>query len=319
MRAPDFKQLQIDIAGREFDLAKKIFGLPDGNDQNDIEHRLSCLLCKTADSLYFCNPKFHCNHCNFNGELIQLIHKARNIPHIEAYDLIKEADAGYSSDDDADNDIDDTADDDDGDNEESSDQEEQAKSENAIDSHLTKESDYIIDPEFKSLLDTKTPEQYEALKESIRSEGQIRDALVVWEEKNTLADGHNRHQIYEELREELGKEFNIEPPKVIRMSFANRDDAMMWVLENQLDRRNLKTFRLIEVALKLKGFYAAKAKANQRAGVPVFRLLLLKTCEISRSNVLPQQEISGISIRSLRVTNEGMPFCISPSSTCLDQ
>jgi hypothetical protein len=127
--------------------------------------------------------------------------------------------------------------------------------------------EYIIDPEFQSLLDTKTPEQYEALKETIRSEGIIRDALVVWDEANILSDGHNRHQIYEELREELGKEFNIEPPKVIRMSFANRDAAMMWILENQLDRRNLKTFRQIEVALKLKGFYAAKAKANQRGGV----------------------------------------------------
>jgi len=127
--------------------------------------------------------------------------------------------------------------------------------------------EYIIDPEFQSLLDTKTPEQYEALKETIRGEGIIRDALVVWDEANILSDGHNRHQIYEELREELGKEFNIEPPKVIRMSFANRDAAMVWILENQLDRRNLKTFRQIEVALKLKGFYAAKAKANQRGGV----------------------------------------------------
>ena len=145
---------------------------------------------------------------------------------------------------------------------------EQATSENAaIPQQQRTKPEYIIDPEFKSLLGAKTPEQYEALKETIRSEKRFRDPFVVWDEANILSDGHNRHQIYEELQEELGDEFHIEPPKIIRMSFANRDDAMMWVLENQLDRRNLKTFQQIEVALKLKDFYTAKAKANQRAGV----------------------------------------------------
>jgi len=126
---------------------------------------------------------------------------------------------------------------------------------------------YTIDPEFQNLFDTKTAEDYEALKEAIRIEGKVRDPLVVWDEAGVLVDGHTRHRIYEELREELQEDFRIEPPKIIRMAFGNREDAIMWALENQLDRRNLKTFQQIEVALKLKGFYAARAKENQRAGV----------------------------------------------------
>ena len=122
----------------------------------------------------------------------------------------------------------------------------------------TAKQEYIIDPEFQGMLPPKTPEQYEALKEAIRSDSKVRDPVVVWDEKNILLDGHHRHQVCEEL--------GITPP-IVRMSFANRDEAKMWVLENQLDRRNLKTFQQIEVALKLKGFYTAKAKVNQRAGV----------------------------------------------------
>jgi ParB-like chromosome segregation protein Spo0J len=120
--------------------------------------------------------------------------------------------------------------------------------------------EYIIDPEFENLLPDKTPEQYEALKKSIRNEWKVRDPVVVWEEASILLDGHHRDRICKEL--------GITPP-IVRMSFASRDDAIAWVLENQLDRRNLKTFQQIEVALKLKEFYTAKAKANQRAGVPL--------------------------------------------------
>jgi len=127
--------------------------------------------------------------------------------------------------------------------------------------------EYIIDPEFQSLLGTKTSEQYEALKKVIRRDEEVRDQLVGWLETSILVDGHTRHQIYEELREELGEKFRIKPPGIYWLSFEDREHAKMWVLENQLDRRNLKTFQQIEVALKLKEFYTAKAKENQRAGV----------------------------------------------------
>jgi len=168
-----------------------------------------------------------------------------------------------SSDDDDCNNSNDGDDDDDGDN-----QEEQDMSETvATPQQQIEKPEYIIDPEFQSLLGTKTPEQYEALKEAIRRDEEVRDSLVVWLETSILIDGHTRHQIYEELRDELGEKFCIKPPVIYWVSFEDREQAKMWALENQLDRRNLKTFQQIEIALKLKEFYAAKAKANQLAGV----------------------------------------------------
>jgi modification methylase len=119
------------------------------------------------------------------------------------------------------------------------------------------EQEYTIDSEFETLLPPKTSEQYETLKDGIRSEGKIRNPPVVWKEKKILLDGHHRVRI--------GNELGIKPP-IDWMSFASRDDAKMWVLENQLEQhRNLNPFQRIELALKSKPIYVARAKANQQA------------------------------------------------------
>ena len=121
----------------------------------------------------------------------------------------------------------------------------------------TKKEGYTIDLEFRSLLPAKTPEEYEDLKNAIRSEGKVREPLVVWDEKNILLDGHHRHDICKEL--------GILPP-IDRISFASRDEAKAWVVRNQLKyRRNLNSFQRIEAALKCKPYFTAKAKENQRA------------------------------------------------------
>jgi len=103
----------------------------------------------------------------------------------------------------------------------------------------------------------KTPEEYAELKETIRSDGKVRDPLVVWKEDGILLDGHHRDRVCKEL--------GFKPP-IDEISFANRDAAKMWVLLNQFTlRRNLNSFQKVEAALKFKEYFTAKAKANQRA------------------------------------------------------
>ena len=121
----------------------------------------------------------------------------------------------------------------------------------------TKKQAYTIDAEFQNLLPAKTPEEYEALKEEIRSDGEVREPLVVWDEENILLDGHHRDRI--------GKELKITPP-IYRKSFASRDEAREWIVRNQLEhRRNLNSFQRIVTALKCKPGFETQAKANQRA------------------------------------------------------
>jgi len=111
-----------------------------------------------------------------------------------------------------------------------------------------------INEEFKRLLTPLTEDEHEKLMVSIVTEG-CRDALITWE--SVLIDGHHRYEICQEY----GIEFRVE-----EMEFKDRSEAIIWMLENQLTRRNLNNFQRCEVALRLEEEIAAQAKVKQKAG-----------------------------------------------------
>ena len=76
--------------------------------------------------------------------------------------------------------------------------------------------------------------------------------MKVW--NNTLIDGHNRYQI----AKCHGLDFTTTD-----MQFNSRDDAIIWIIKNQLGRRNLSAYDRSILALKLKPVIAAKAKEQQ--------------------------------------------------------
>jgi hypothetical protein len=84
-----------------------------------------------------------------------------------------------------------------------------------------------INPEFHSLIPPISAEEYQLLEESITNEG-CRDAIVTWD--NCILDGHNRYEICQKHHigfHTLEKEFDTE------------DEAKIWIIHNQLGRRNL--------------------------------------------------------------------------------
>lgn len=91
-------------------------------------------------------------------------------------------------------------------------------------------------------------EERHLLRLGLKAEG-CRDALVVW--GNTLIDGHNRHKIC--------TAHNI-PFQTADREFIDRDDAKLWIIDNQLGRRNLTPFVRTELHLKKKAILAAEAK-----------------------------------------------------------
>ena len=138
----------------------------------------------------------------------------------------------------------------------------------------------IIDPEFKALIPPLSPDERTGLEKSIREEG-CRDALVVWKGHNILVDGHNRYEICTAH----GKPF-----ETVEMEFASRDDAMVWIIDNQFSRRNLTPFTRGELALKRKHIIAAKAKKNQ------LRTTENRVCQISdKQRVDTKKEIAKIA------------------------
>ena len=91
----------------------------------------------------------------------------------------------------------------------------------------------IVDPEIEALIPSLKDGEQSKLRESIDIEG-CRDPLVVWKGRNILLDGHNRYAICRELGT---------PFKAIELAFQDKDHAMLWVLKNQLGRRNLSDFQ----------------------------------------------------------------------------
>lgn len=113
-----------------------------------------------------------------------------------------------------------------------------------------------IDPEFRSLIPPLTAEERAGLEEDIKRDG-CRDRLIVWQEEGILLDGHNRFDICTS---------NGIPYEVTLESFASRDDAQLWMLRNQLHRRNLTELDRAALAMRMEAIFKAKAKANQSVG-----------------------------------------------------
>ena len=90
----------------------------------------------------------------------------------------------------------------------------------------------VIDGEFKSLLPALDKETFGSLEANIIENG-CRDAIVLW--NGILVDGHNRHTICTKH----GIPFNT-----VSKDFASREEALIWIVSNQVSRRNLTPMQL---------------------------------------------------------------------------
>lgn len=111
----------------------------------------------------------------------------------------------------------------------------------------------VIDNEFKNLIPPLTPEEFAGLKQSLMSEG-CRDPLVLW--GDILIDGHNRYDICTRK--------NI-PFTTVKKEFASREDAILWMIDNQEARRNLTAYARGVLEERRIAILQKQAKANQAA------------------------------------------------------
>ena len=114
-----------------------------------------------------------------------------------------------------------------------------------------------IDPEFKALIPPLSPEEYAQLEQNILSAKTCRDAIITW--NGTIVDGHNRFAICAQH----GISFEHE-----EINFDTRDEAMLWILDNQLGRRNLSDAMKIELAFCKTEMLREQAKENLKRGGP---------------------------------------------------
>lgn len=107
----------------------------------------------------------------------------------------------------------------------------------------------IIDEGLRDLLPVLSDEAHEALTLDILQNGCY--SPIICMEDMTLVDGHNRYAICEE---------NDIPYRMVVLPFEDKLAAKQWALDTQKARRNLTTWELGQIALKLKPEIEARAK-----------------------------------------------------------
>jgi len=111
-----------------------------------------------------------------------------------------------------------------------------------------------VDEEFKNLIPALTDDERALLEKSILREG-LREPILTW--NGVIIDGHNRYEIC--------KKHNI-PIKMKELQFSSRDEAILWILNNQLGRRNLTPYQKARLALAKGKILEKEAKKRQAIG-----------------------------------------------------
>lgn len=110
-----------------------------------------------------------------------------------------------------------------------------------------------IDPEFRDLIPPLTTEELKMLEESIIANG-CESPLIVW--NGIIVDGHNRYAICHKH----GIPFMVQDKQ-----FSERETVIIWMLQNQLGRRNLNNFQKGELALKYAPYVEQLSRQGKKA------------------------------------------------------
>ena len=88
-----------------------------------------------------------------------------------------------------------------------------------------------IDPEFEKVIPPISLAEFVQLEENILTEGQILTPIAVW--NGMIVNGHNRFKILQK--------YPYIPYSIKEMKFENRYEAIAWMCNQQLGRRNLRS------------------------------------------------------------------------------
>lgn len=91
-----------------------------------------------------------------------------------------------------------------------------------------------VNEEFKALLDPLMAEERQELERQLIRDGGARDPIIIWKDHGDIVDGHNRYDIC------IANDLKF---KTTEMAFEDAEAVKMWMMENQLGRRNLNPAR----------------------------------------------------------------------------
>lgn len=151
---------------------------------------------------------------------------------------------------------------------------------------MLKLSNLKIDPEFSAQILPLSFEELQQLEMNMIRDGKLTDPIIVW--NKTILDGHNRYNI---LRKHSFIEYEIK-----EMEFSSRQEALIWICNHQLGRRNLTPERRKYLIGKR---YEAEKQVSQNRGN---QYTSVKKDATDQND--PCQNKSGSHITRQRIANE---------------
>jgi len=149
------------------------------------------------------------------------------------------------------------------------------------------------DSEYKALLPRLSSEEYEALKESIKAEGQ--HLPIVINSDNVILDGYTRYDICKELQI---------VPKTMVKDFDNKLLEKKFVIISNLQRRHLTTNQKAALAYKLLPIEEELAKERQGTRTDLTLDKNLPEVGKARDLAAKQGGISGETLRQYEIVQE---------------
>lgn len=116
-----------------------------------------------------------------------------------------------------------------------------------------------INEKFANVAPDLSGKEYSLLKASLLKDGCF-DPIVVW--NGTIVDGHNRYHICRQ---------NKIPFEVKEMNFDSEADAIQWIIQNQLGRRNLSPYSKCEMVLRFEPQLKATVEKQRREAISRYR------------------------------------------------
>jgi len=121
---------------------------------------------------------------------------------------------------------------------------------------LVKLSSLTTKSKFERYIRKHTKEEYNALANAIAQEGKIREPITVQalgeNGEFLVIDGHHRLKVAKEMVAKGRVEFESVPINI--EYFANDEEIYVWMLRNQLGRRNLTPFERAEIGFRISAF-----------------------------------------------------------------
>ena len=151
--------------------------------------------------------------------------------------------------------------------------------------------DLTVDPEFRDLIPPLNEEELKLLEESLVADG-CESPLIVW--NGVIIDGHNRYAICQK---------HDIPFSIQEKHFDSREEVMLWMLRNQLGRRNLNSYQRSELALRTEPLLREAAKKKQATSTGGQKPRLLETSRKAEKRIHTDKELAnlaGVSDNTIR-------------------